>query len=114
MDRAIRWYTDVLGMEFIWHSEDEDLAQMNLPSGQMVFLRETSHDTTATFSYNYKPHGVIGFQTDDIYKLYGHLKKHDVQVEEIHEDGEGNAFLDFYDLDGNLFNVQCDVKVGEG
>lgn len=109
IEESIKWYQDVLGLKFEWHIKEEQLAQLNLPSGQMLFLVETNDKTTANFTKGGKPHNVVGFQTTDIKKLYNHLKQHNVTVEEIVDDGMGNMFLNFFDQDGNMFNVQCDV-----
>lgn len=106
MQKAISWYKTVLGLQLIGCSEQQ--AQMNLPSGPMLFLNETRNDTTATFVNNGETHNVIGFQTSNIDKLYEHLKQNQVQVEEIIDDGDGFRFLHFFDLDGNRFCVQCD------
>lgn len=110
--KSIAWFQEVLGLEFIWHSEEAGLAQLNLPSGQMMFLNQTDDDTKANFTVNGKQHNVIGFQTDDMEKLYNHLKLHDVVTEPVVDDGEGNLFLHFFDMDGNMFNVQCDRPKG--
>ncbi|MFD2133995.1 VOC family protein [Pseudogracilibacillus auburnensis] len=104
---AVPWYTEVLGFTFIWHNEDEQLAQLNLPSGQMLFLFETTDQTNTNFSQNGTLHGAVGFHTKNIEELYHHLKAFEVNVTDINNDGE-NKFLNFYDPDGNLFNVQCD------
>lgn len=105
---SIEWFKQVLDLEFVWYSPEEQLAQLNLPSGQMLFLVETTDETHANFTVNGKQHNVIGFHTKNIEKLFAHLVEHDVQVEEIVKDGE-NQFFNFYDLNGNMFNVQCDV-----
>jgi hypothetical protein len=34
--------------------------------------------------------------------------QHNVKVNQIIDDGLGNKILDFFDIDGNMFNVQCD------
>ncbi|GIO28377.1 VOC family protein [Ornithinibacillus bavariensis] len=107
--RAVKWFVDVLDFQFIWHIEDEQLAQLNLPSGQMLFLIETNDSKGINFTQNDAKHGVIGFHTKDIHGLYNKLKAHKVNVTEIVYAGD-NLFLDFYDLDGNRFNVQCDAN----
>ncbi|MBS4201050.1 VOC family protein [Bacillus sp. FJAT-49732] len=108
--KSIKWYTDVLGFQFIWHSEEEKLAQVNLPSGQMLFLSETNDHTNANFTKNGVPKSVVGFQAKQIEQLYEHLKVHGVQVEEIvHDEIGGYKFLDFFDPDGNMLNVECDA-----
>ena len=107
---SIKWYSEVLGFQFIWHSKEEKLAQVNLPSGQMIFLSETEDDTNANFTKDGAARSVVGFQAKNIEQLYEHLKKHGTRVEEIVHDEEGGyKFLDFYDPDGNMFNVECDV-----
>ena len=106
--KSIEWFTEVLGLELIWHSEEAGMAQLNLPSGQMIFLNKTDDDTQANFTVNGKQHNVIGFQTADMEKLYNHLKLHHVATEPVVDDGEGNLFVNFFEIDGNLFNVQCD------
>lgn len=109
MEQSISWYKEILGFKFIWHSEEEKLAQLNLPSGQMLFLVETADDTNANFTVNGRVHNVIGFQCSDIEQLHAHLLQHNVKVDDIVDDGMGNKFLHFYDVDGNMFNVQCDA-----
>lgn len=108
--KAIKWYTQVLGLKFIWNSEEERLAQVNLPSGQMLFLFETDDQIKLGFTQNGNKHGITGFHTNDIEKFYKHLISHNVKVTEIKNDGE-NLFMDFFDPDGNMFNVQCDGPV---
>lgn len=108
IEKSIEWYKNMLNLTFIWHSKEEKLAQLNLPSGQMLFLVETKDDTTATFTVNGEKHQVIGFHTTRIEELYKHLVDNEVKVEPIIDDGAGNKFLHFYDLNGNKFNVQCD------
>lgn len=66
IQKSISWYKDVLGLRYIWYSEEEKLAQLNLLSGHMLFLNETSDHTTANFTINGKIHSVIGFQTKNI------------------------------------------------
>ncbi len=105
---AVKWYTEVLGFEFIWHRKEEKLAQVNLPSGQMLFLLETDGQANINFTQHGVKHGITGFHTKEIEKLYRQLKIQNVKVTEITGDGE-NKFLDFFDPDGNMFNVQCDV-----
>ncbi|PAD91428.1 VOC family protein [Shouchella clausii] len=108
LESAIKWYKEILHLEFVWHSEEERQAQLNFPSGQMLFLVESTHQTTATFKVNNQTHPVIAFQCKHIEALANHLKRNAVKVEDILDDGLGNLFLDFYDPDGNKFNVQCD------
>lgn len=108
IESSIKWFQEVLGLKFIWHSKEESLAQLNLPSGQMIFLVQTSDETSANFTVDGKQHNVIGFQTHNIEELYNHLTQHNVKVNHIVDDGQGNKFLDFFDIDGNMFNVQCD------
>lgn len=108
IQKSVAWFQGVLGLEMIWHSEETGMAQLNLPSGQMIFLNKTNDDTNANFTVNGKQHNVIGFQTTEIEKLYNHLIAHHVVTEPIVDDGEGNAFFNFFDIDGNMFNVQCD------
>ncbi|WP_341604299.1 VOC family protein [Shouchella clausii] len=74
----------------------------------MLFLVESTHQTTATFKVNNQTHPVIAFQCKHIEALANHLKRNAVKVENNMDDGLGNLFLDFYDPDGNKFNVQCD------
>ncbi|PAD76468.1 VOC family protein [Paenibacillus campinasensis] len=109
IEKSAAWFQEVLGLKLAWHMPEEALAQLNLPSGQMLFLVETADDTQANFTKNGETHNVIGFQTRDIEKLYTHLKEHNVTVESIVDDGVGNKFLNFFDPDGNKFNVQCDA-----
>ncbi|MDF1509421.1 VOC family protein [Robertmurraya sp. DFI.2.37] len=112
MERSISWYKEVLGLQLVWYSKEEGLAQLNLPSGQMIFLNETSDEgTNANFMKNGREHNVIAFQASDIEKLYEHLKVHHVYVEDIIDDGLGNLFLHFHDLWGNRFCVQQDVNL---
>ncbi|TSB47702.1 VOC family protein [Alkalicoccobacillus porphyridii] len=109
LKHSIQWYSDVLKLSFVWHSEEELQAQLNLPSGQMLFLVETGVTTRATFMKKDEEQAIVAFQTKDIDQLHQHLLEHQVKVETITNDGLGNSFLDFYDPDGNKFNVQCDV-----
>lgn len=37
LENAIKWYKEIL------HSEEERKAQLNFPSGQMLFLVESTH-----------------------------------------------------------------------
>ncbi|MBS4218539.1 VOC family protein [Bacillus sp. FJAT-49711] len=87
---------------YIWHSKEEKLAQVNLPSGQMLFYRDD--DTNANFTKNGVLQSVVGFQAKNIKQFCKQLKKHNVQDEE-----GGYKFLDFYDIDGNMCSVECDV-----
>jgi catechol-2,3-dioxygenase len=64
IQKLISWYKDILGFQFVWYSEKENLAQMNLPSGPMLFLNETRDNTTANFTKNGEIHNVLGFQTN--------------------------------------------------
>ncbi|MFD1205591.1 MULTISPECIES: VOC family protein [Sporosarcina] len=108
--RSVAWYRDVLELQFIWHMKNEKLAQLNFSSGQMLFLLESKDASPIQFEQNGREHGVIGLQTIDIYQLYERLKSYGIQVTEIDDDGQGNLFLDFTDIDGNRFNVQCDAS----
>ncbi|MDO7267933.1 VOC family protein [Shouchella clausii] len=102
LENAIKWYKEIL------HSEEERQAQLNFPSGQMLFLVESTHQATATFKVNTQTHPVIAFQCMHIKALANHLKRNTVKVDNIMDDRLSNLFLDFYDSDGNKFNVQCD------
>lgn len=105
---SLNWYSEVLQFQKVWHSMEEKLAQLNLPSGQMLFLSETSDNTNANFSKNGEEHSVIGFQTKDIDELYNTLKKSGATVEPLVIDPEGYRFLHFYDPDGNRLTALCD------
>ncbi|MCJ8009319.1 VOC family protein [Lederbergia wuyishanensis] len=110
ISKSIKWYTEVLGFQFVWHSEEEKLAQVNLPSGQMLFLSEINDDTNANFTKNGVIRSVVGFQAKNIEQFYDHLKAHGVRVEKIvHDEIGGFKFLDFFDPNGNMFNVECDA-----
>lgn len=110
ISRSILWYRDVLQLRFIWNMKEENLAQLNFASGQMLFLLEEKNVTPVYFEQDGQKHGVIGLQTKDIYQLYNRLTAANVHVTEIVDDRQGNLFLDFTDIDGNWFNVQCDAN----
>ncbi|MCG7343497.1 VOC family protein [Sporosarcina sp. ACRSL] len=105
---SMNWYSEILKFHKVWHSEEEKLAQVNLPSGQMLFLSETAEDTNANFLKDGVEHSVIGFQTKDIDALYKILNDNNAKVDPIVVDSEGYRFLHFYDPDGNRLTAQCD------
>ena len=98
-DRALRFWEEVLGVQRIPSQVDgEHIVWLQLPSGTMVHLVETS-DAPSVPSH----HGA--FEVDDIDASQAHIRGLDVETTEIttRRDGQQNFFLN--DTEGNRIEI---------
>ena len=98
-DRALRFWEDVLGVQRIPSQVDgEHILWLQLPSGTMVHLIETS-DAPSVPSH----HGA--FEVDDIDASHAHIRGLGVETTEINtrRDGQRNFFLN--DTEGNRIEI---------
>ncbi|MBB4824652.1 hypothetical protein HNO89_001876 [Sporosarcina luteola] len=63
---VFKWYPEVLHFQFICHNEEEKLAQMNLPFGQMMFLLEPKDGTAANYTKDGLTQSIVGFHTKNM------------------------------------------------
>lgn len=114
LTESIRWYQEYLGFSLVWQMPEDGQAQLGLPDGPLLFLVEAPAGAYAHFRRGEGDYAIVGFHAPDIDRLYRHLQARDVPVEPaIRDDGAGNRFFWFYDLNGNRFEVQGDAAPAE-
>jgi catechol 2,3-dioxygenase-like lactoylglutathione lyase family enzyme len=95
--KAIDWYSTVLGFSVRWVDEKGGYAALNVGETPLTLVRSTPSDPAySRVSFN--------FFTPDIEGAYQHLLESDVYVEPIQADGNVKWFK-FKDLEGNPLEV---------
>lgn len=102
LESAVRWYTECLGFQHAWTTED--MAMVKLVSGQMLVLQKADAGSYSHFTKDGQPVESITFTSAEIRRLHQHLINNGVQVDEIKEDGH-HLLFHFFDPDGNKFQV---------
>jgi catechol 2,3-dioxygenase-like lactoylglutathione lyase family enzyme len=112
-EKAIEWYVNVLGFEFVWKM---GIASLKLASGQEILLfGEDDDENSLWYTGNIKqnPHYCIQFITENIEELQSDLISSGVSVGEIIPDGGGgDRVMMFFDPNGNRFWAIEDQKWG--
>lgn len=97
MERATRWYVEILGGIPGWKSEQGEYQSITFGDTSItLFLTEDP-------VYFQPRHCGFNFYVSDVSEAYTYLKSRDVQVEEIKE--YGATYFTFFDLDGNCLEV---------
>jgi catechol 2,3-dioxygenase-like lactoylglutathione lyase family enzyme len=91
-DRSLAWYRDVLGFELEYELKEYGWCELKTPFGFNVGLGQS--ETVA--QGNITP----TFGVKDIDGAIGHLREHDVNVEDWHEIPNMVRLSTFYDPDG--------------
>jgi len=103
-EKAIQWYSDVLGFTIEWVM---GIASLRLDNGQQILLFGEEDDENSlwyTGDIKRNPHYSIQFSTDNIEELRSDLIKSGVAVGEIIRNGGGDEpIMMFCDLYGNRF-----------
>lgn len=96
-EKAVEWYTEVLGFTVRWNDEVNGYAALNIGETPLTLVR-----TTKEISKN--SHIPFNFYVPNIESAHKHLVEHGVKVEPINEDGTVKWF-NFEDLEGNQLGV---------
>ncbi len=109
--RAAEWYYQMLGMKASI-LEPGSHAMLSMPS-MGLFLIHTDHESKVNF---YKedggePQAAWCFSVKNIEELYNHLRANGVQVTELIDRHDCGINFQFYDLDGNYFDVNDDHRI---
>jgi predicted enzyme related to lactoylglutathione lyase len=99
-DRALKWYTEILGCEELYSAPPVYARLHHRPSGVGIALHaaEAGNPDIA--------HGAVPyFTTPDLDKTCADLKARGVKVDKPKREGR-SYFTDFYDPDGNTLGLQ--------
>lgn len=96
VEESSQWYQRVLGFEVAFRGEGYRVLHVGKGSVPLT-IEEGVNATTANPPYPI-------FFSRDILETYEKLKKENVNVDPLHNDG-ANHFFNFYDLDGNKLQV---------
>ncbi|MBM6616427.1 VOC family protein [Bacillus suaedaesalsae] len=99
-DKAIDWYCTVLDFTLRWKDEKGGYAALNIGETPLTLVRSSDKAKGTNVTFN--------FFSPDIEAVHHHLRKHDVQVEPIHDEA-GVKWFAFDDLEGNPLAV-CSFK----
>lgn len=103
LDEAIAWYMEHLGFRLSGKRVGAH-AFLNLPSGPMLMLWETSDATAANFTVNGQKFPVLLYRTREIHRLHERLTKLGLAITQYNDEGFGWV-LKFYDPFGNMWGV---------
>jgi predicted enzyme related to lactoylglutathione lyase len=94
LERALKWYKDVLGFTVAatWPKENPNYAHFEHEGGAMFAIMEDE---------NYPSHGRFNFNVDDVDKLWLSLKEKAEVVEELFTTDYGSRKFTIRDIDGN-------------
>ncbi|CAG7650560.1 VOC family protein [Paenibacillus allorhizosphaerae] len=109
--KASEWYNRVLGMK-VTLVEPGSHAMLSMP-GMGLFLVQTDIESTVNY---YKqdggqPQAAWCFKVKNIEDLHGRLAASDVRVSELTDRDECGINFQFYDPDGNFFDVNDDYRI---
>ncbi|WP_084028915.1 VOC family protein [Bacillus sp. J33] len=102
-NKAIDWYTTVLGFPARWRDDQGGYAALEAGETPLTLVR-----TPEEIPANKDSHMPFNFYADDIEQAYRHLIQHEVKTGPIQDDGTVKWF-DFEDLEGNKLGV-CHFK----
>ncbi|WP_339192909.1 VOC family protein [Aeribacillus sp. FSL K6-8210] len=94
LQRAVKWYEDVLGFKVTdtWPPEKPNYAQFELGEGAIFSIMEDP---------NVPSHGRFNFNVEDVEGLWERLKDNVDVVEELFDTPWGSKKFTIRDLDGN-------------
>ncbi|WP_051620560.1 VOC family protein [Paenibacillus sp. UNC451MF] len=109
--KASEWYYQVLGMKASI-LEPGSHAMLSMP-GMGLFLIHTDHESTVNFykEEGGEPQAAWCFSVKNIEELYSNLKANNVQVTELNDRDDCGINFQFYDPDGNYFDVNDDHRI---
>jgi catechol 2,3-dioxygenase-like lactoylglutathione lyase family enzyme len=96
VEKASNWYQEVLGLIESFKGDGYRIMSVG-NSGVPLTIEEGDVNSSQRLAYPI-------FYSENIEEIYQELKKQNVKVSEIQDDGV-NKFLDLYDLDGNKLQV---------
>ncbi len=116
-EASAKWYANVLGMTLVSRASDGPYK-----GGVFMSFGESDHDIAlfpqapdATKGKEFEHIGLYvdcGGDLNELRKLYGHLIKNDVEINEILDHGVSKGVY-FYDPDGHMLEVFCQQLHGE-
>ncbi|GAA4829713.1 hypothetical protein GCM10023310_03350 [Paenibacillus vulneris] len=109
--KAADWYDRMLGMKSSI-LEPGSHAMLSMP-GMGLFLVHTDLESTVNFykQEGGEPEAAWCFSVKNIEGLYEHLKAHGVQVTKLRDRDDCGINFQFYDPDGNYFDVNDDHRI---
>lgn len=111
LERSIQFYVDIIGVEVHFKGEKNAMLTFNSKGAPTLFLVETEDDQRVAFrnTNNDVLHSVIDFYTPSLKKLYGELKKKNVEVGTFNvNESNGYGGFGFKDPDGNWLSA-CNI-----
>lgn len=109
LERAIEWYTAMLGFKLVFKDKENQAAGLNTGNGIGLCLVKTKKFQPLVFPENdFLTEITFNFRTDNLGKLYNKLAENGVEATEIYDslDSTFRCFT-FKDSDGNNLNVVC-------
>lgn len=108
---AANWYNQMLGFKTSI-LEPGSHAMLSMP-GMGMFLVHTEQESTVNFfkEDGGAPQAAWCFSVKNIELLYDHLKSNDVQVTDLIDRHDCGSNFQFYDPDGNYFDVNDDHRI---
>lgn len=107
---SVLWYTEKLGLQLVQKFEDRGslIAVLHFPHKHAiaVVLVDTKDDEPLSIVRNGSPYPVLTMNCPDIEYTHQYLMEHQVEVQEIHSLGSGEAkYFYFKDDQGNLLEA---------
>ncbi|GGG64658.1 VOC family protein [Paenibacillus radicis (ex Gao et al. 2016)] len=104
MDRAILWYTEMLGFQ-LNSREGDRIAFLALPEGPILMLWQTHDEASyAHYTVDGADFPVLLFRTSKIHELHDKLAARNTRIQVYQNDGFAWV-LKFYDTEGNLWGA---------
>jgi len=109
--KAAEWYERVLGVK-VRLVEPGSHAMLNMP-GMGMFLVQTEMETTVNYckTEGGEPQAAWCFSVQGIEQLHNRMTANGVRVTELRERGGCGINFQFYDPDGNYFDVNDDHRI---
>lgn len=99
-DKAIDWYTTVLGFSVRWVHQDGGYAALNIGETPLTLVKAGEGEELpkkSPISFN--------FYSPNIEAAHAHLIENNVEVEPINSESDGVKWFRFKDLEGNSLEV---------
>ncbi|WP_028608893.1 VOC family protein [Paenibacillus harenae] len=107
LNRSVAWYEKHFGFKQDFMNENLTVLMppTPIPTGlPTLILNKAGNNPNWFVSADLGRSSTIGFHTKNVQKLYEYFKEQQIEVSEI-SDGGFAYFMNFYDLDGNMFEV---------
>src|SRR5690606_4415938 len=98
LDRAVRWYSDVLRL--VLRRQTIERAVFEIGEGPLLVLVKADADSRGHFYLHGKPEFSVGFSCPDIHAFRAYLVDQGVETEPMQEE-DGHYHFHFYDPSGN-------------